>query len=233
MLPKHLQEIHQKRQQAQNDFYTPGGLHVFFKNGIDNDGIDVEKVVASIESKLPLHLRSEIEMIIVGWFDEFEERGINAFYDSGTIYISHIQNDNEDMIEDLVHELAHSLEEAHGYYIYGDEKIKKEFLRKRKHLHDLLWTKGYKIPLATFMDLEYNQEFDEFLYQTVGYDKLSAIVSGLFLTAYAPTSLREYFATGFTTYYMDPNHAYFKKVSPALYEKINSLQDEETLDTYL
>ena len=83
------------------------------------------------------------------------------------------------------------------------------------------------------MDLEYNQEFDEFLYQTVGYDKLSAIVSGLFLTAYAPTSLREYFATGFTTYYMDPNHAYFKKVSPALYEKINSLQDEETLDTYL
>tara|TARA_R110000824_G_scaffold67912_5_gene175901 strand:+ start:3494 stop:4114 length:621 start_codon:yes stop_codon:yes gene_type:complete len=204
---------------------------VFFKDGVEAEGLDVEQAIAQLEEKIPRHLRTEIEMIIIGWFNEFEERGINAFYDSGTIYVSHLQHDSEDMVEDLVHELAHSLEEAHGYEIYADEKIKKEFLRKRKHLHDLLWTRGYKAPLSTFLELDYNQEFDEFLYKQIGYDKLAALISGLFLTAYAPTSLREYFATGFATYYLDPNHEYFKKVSPALYEKIITLQDEERLDT--
>ena len=89
---KHLQE-NQKKQQAQSDFYTSRGLHVYFKDALANDSIDAEKVVANIESKLPQHLLSEIEMIIFGWFDEFAERDLNAFYDSGTIYISPFQAD--------------------------------------------------------------------------------------------------------------------------------------------
>ena len=33
-----------------------------------------------------------------------------------------------------------------------------------------------------------------FLYKTVGYEKLSSMIEGLFISAYAPTSLEEYFA---------------------------------------
>jgi len=52
----------------------------------------------------------------------------------------------------------------------------------------------------------------------------------LFISPYAATSIREYFATMFTEFYLDPNHNFIKKVSPAVYEKIMLLQDPEKLD---
>ena len=131
MLIEHLQKIHKKQQQKVTDFYTAEGLHVYFKDQMLNDEIDVEKVVSRVESIVPQHLRGEIEMVIIGHFDEFEENHFNAFYKDGMIHVTNNQQDNEDMIEDIVHEIAHSTEEPYGYQLYGDNKIKDEFLRKR------------------------------------------------------------------------------------------------------
>tara|TARA_R100000963_G_C4612387_1_gene82358 strand:+ start:222 stop:833 length:612 start_codon:yes stop_codon:yes gene_type:complete len=202
---------------------------VFFKDPVEN--VDVEKVINKLESIIPTHLLSEVEMIIFGWFEEFEERSLNAFYDGGTLYVSNIQDDSMDMYDDIVHEVSHSIEEPHGYFLYGDKKIEQEFLRKRKHLHDILWKMGYKAPLSVFMEPEYSEEFDMFLYQKIGYDKLATVLSGIFISPYAATSLREYFATGFTEFYTHlDDHAFFAKVSPELYKKLILLQDPEKLD---
>ncbi len=228
MLTNYLKEKQEQLNNKSMDFYTPTGLHVYMQTPVD--GVDVESVIHKIENKLPHHFLSEIEMIVFGWFDEFEERSINAFYKDNAIYVSHMQQDEEDLYDDLVHEISHSLEEAHGYQIYADEKVKKEFLRKRKYLHDILWQAGYRAPLSFFQDVEFNEEFDNFLYKKIGYDKLASIMSGLFISPYAATSLREYFATGFTEYYMDSNHNFLQKISPAVFEKINLLQDIEKLD---
>jgi len=194
------------------------------------EGFDVEEVIHKMETVLPQHLRDEVEMIIFGWFEEFEERSINAFYKDNAIYVSHLQDDAADLYDDLIHEIAHSLEEAYGYEIYADEDIKDEFLRKRKYLHDVLWKLGYKAPMSFFEDIEFNQEFDDFLHKKIGYDKLSVIMSGMFISPYAATSLREYFATAFTEYYLDSNHEFLKKVSPAAFYKINMLKDMKELD---
>ena len=212
------------------DFYTPGGLHVYFKDEMHNDDINVEKVIAKVEASVPAHLFGEVDMVIFGQFDEFEERSIKAFYDSGALYISNIQQDAEDLYEDIVHEISHSLEAPYGYTLYGDEKIKHEFLSKRKYMHDILWKAGFKAPESFFMDVEYNEEFDAFLYKKVGYDKLSTLLTGLFISPYAATSLREYFATGFADFYLYPNHTTLKKVSPNLYKKLLLLQDPKKLD---
>lgn len=220
----------QKRLQQQSDFYTPSGLHIYFQEPFHNENVDMEETIARLESSIPHHLLSEVEMIIVGWFKEFEERQINAFYKDGALYISNLQDDNDDLYDDLVHELAHSLESPHGYVIYGDEKIKNEFLRKRKSLHDMLSSRGYRAPLSFFMDVEYNIEFDNFLYKKIGYDKLASIMSGMFINPYAATSLKEYFATGFTDFFINSDHKYLKTISPALYEKIYILQQEKRLD---
>ena len=81
------------------------------------------------------------------------------------------------------------------------------------------------------MNPEYNQEFDLFLYEKVGYDKLSNIAQGIFINPYAATSLREYFATGFTEFYVHPDeHGFLKRVSPQLYKKLVSLHDPKKLD---
>ena len=64
------------KQQSMNeqvDCYTSSGVHVYFKDKIENQDVNVEKVIATVESKVPHHLLSELEMIVVGWFKEFEE----------------------------------------------------------------------------------------------------------------------------------------------------------------
>ena len=68
------------------------------------------------------------------------------------------------------------------------------------------------------------------LYKKIGYDKLSDLMMGLFITPYAATSLREYYATGFSEFYFDSNHNFLRKVSPELYKKLLLIQDPEKLD---
>ena len=229
MLKTYIKNKQTQLLERQADFYTASGLHVYFKEPVEN--IDVESVISKIEAALPSHLTDEIEMIIFGWFDEFEERNLNAFYEGGTLYISHIQDDEDDLYDDLIHEISHSLEEPHGYFLYGDKKVEQEFLRKRKYLHDMLWKMGFKAPLSIFMDPEYNEEFDMFLHQKIGYDKLAPIMAGVFITPYAATSLREYFATGFTEFFLHPeSHNFLKKLGPSLYKKLILLQNPEKLD---
>ena len=231
MLRDYIQHKQSRLLEQQTDFYTSTGIHVYFKDPVSNKEINVETVVSDIESIIPVHLLSEVEMIIIGWFDEFEERSINAFYDGGTLYVSNVQNDFMDMYDDIIHEISHSLEEPYGYFIYGDKKVENEFLRKRKFLHDILWQKGFKAPMTVFMELEYNKEFDMLLYKKIGYDKLSTLLAGVFMTPYAATSLREYYATGFTEFYVNPdNHGFLQKVGPELYKKLVLLQDPEKLD---
>tara|TARA_R110002020_G_scaffold130148_1_gene291294 strand:- start:39938 stop:40594 length:657 start_codon:yes stop_codon:yes gene_type:complete len=213
-----------------SNFYTSRGTHVYFKDKLSNEDIDVEKLVAKIESRIPDHLLSEAEMIVIGWFDEFEERGINAFYKDGILHISNLQDNEEDMYDDIIHEIAHSVEEVYGFEIYGDQDIKDEFLRKRKMLHDKLWSLGHKAPLEWFMNTEYDKEFEEFLFKKVGKDKLRMICMGLFINAYAPVSLREYFATGFTDFYLHPAHNFLKRLGPSLYKKLLLIQNPKELD---
>ena len=62
-------EKQKKLLQKNSDFYTARGTHVYFKDDMMSD-VDVEAVIAKVEAKLPAHLISEIEMIVVGWFEE-------------------------------------------------------------------------------------------------------------------------------------------------------------------
>ena len=231
MLLEHLKKKQQKLQSQTSDFYTSRGLHVYIKDAIVDNSIDIERVIAQVEKILPFSFLSEIEMILVGDFDEFRERQISAAYKDGALYVSNIQADERDMIDDIVHEISHSLEEPYGYELYYDEKLKNEFLEKRERLHKILWANDFKVPKAFFANVEYDEELDEYLLHKVGYDKLTQFCIGLFINAYAPTSLREYFATGFTDFFMEPSgHKYLKRISPVLYEKINDLYDRERLD---
>ena len=56
------------------------------------------------------------------------------------------------------------------------------------------------------------------------------MLTGIFVSPYAATSLREYFATGFTEFYLDSNHNFLQRIAPQLYKKIISLLDQEKLD---
>lgn len=209
-----------------NNFYTSTGIHVYVKDPLTN-GLDMEEIVSVVENRIPKKFLAEVEMMIVGDLEEFEDRKINAMYKDGCLYITNEQDDADDLIDDIIHEIAHSLEEPFGLEIYGDKKLSSEFLNKRGQLRSILWTHDYKTQLNFFMNTEYDIEFDDFLLNKVGYDKLSILMQGLFISPYAATSLREYFATGFTDFFMEPDHRLLKSVSPILYKKIEKLYKDD------
>ena len=219
---EYLRQSHKKAMDSAESFYTSYGIHVYIKDELTN-GLSADEVVEEFESYIPDHLLEEVEMIVIGWFDEFDERQINAFYSDNCLYISNEQDDPEDMIDDLIHETAHSLEAPYGQLIYGDGKLETEFMNKRLQLHNILWSHGYKAPKSFFTDLEYNLEFDNFLLNNIGYDKLALLMQGIFITPYAATSLREYFATGFTEFNMKPDRDHLRDISPVLYQKLRDL----------
>ena len=187
--------------------------------------VDVQNVIAEIEQNVPPYLFEEVDTIIVGSFEFLDERDLEALYKDGAIYISsRIINDN-DLLENILHEMAHSLESSVGYYIYADGTLQSEFLGKRLRLRDMLGSAAEEY-YHDFSNTEYKLEFDQFLYQDIGYPKLRSITSGLFHTPYAVTSLQEYWASGLEDYFVGDREI-LKKMSPRLFSKIEGVITHE------
>ena len=96
--------------------------------------VNVPKVIDAIELQIPRSIFNEIDLIMVGDFDFLQERDLEALYKDGAIYVSNNLLSDEDLLENIIHEVAHSLEESLGYYIYADHKITSEFMAKRETL---------------------------------------------------------------------------------------------------
>jgi len=205
------------------EFVMSENVQVFVKDQITN-GIDIKEVLDTINVHIPAHLVREIDSIYVGIFNDLLQKDVSAAFKDGAIYVSNEQESVADLVDDLVHEIAHSLESPYGYLIYSDSKLKNEFLVKREKLYEILKAEGLNPDEKLFLECEYTKEMDDYLYKTVGYDRLNFIVSsyGLFTSAYSATSLREYFANGFEFYFLDSPHE-LAQICPVLYKKIEEL----------
>jgi hypothetical protein len=191
------------------------------------DNINLENLINHIQKKIPEHLFYEVDMIMVGQFPEFEERQVKSVYTDGAIYATNEQTSEKDLFDDIVHEIAHSLEKPYGHRIYGDDNLELEYLGKRQKLLDILRANGYNIGYDLDRTPDYVQEFDEFLYFDLGFENLKSYIRGLFVTPYSATSISEYFSEGFEHYLVhDP--AYLRKISPVLYSKVEFLVEPET-----
>ena len=206
--------------------FLHGSVPVYIKDPLLNTGISLSSVIAKVSQIVPQFFVHGLDSIYVGDFEQFRERGINAFYDDGSLYISNVQDDEDDMIDDIVHEIAHHVEENHGMDIYGDGRLEQEFLGKRKKLYFLLDAEGYDVRMVDFLNPDFSREFDEFLSKDVGYMNLRGITQGLFYSPYAATSLREYFANGFENFHIKKDYNYLQIMSPVLYNKIEKLLDK-------
>lgn len=188
-----------------------------FKNNI-NLGFIKDK----IETLAPEHFFDNIDGFFVGYVKEFfkDGREYNAMFKDGAIYLSPDQDNERDLLDDILHEVAHAVEKKYKDQIYGDGRLEREFLAKRKHLYYLLGDKEYSI--EDYDNPEYDYKFDQHLYKNIGYDKLRGISAELFYSPYAITALREYWANGFENYLLGSSGK-LKEISPVLYQKIDSL----------
>jgi hypothetical protein len=213
------------KSKKQNNF-TIKGVQVFIKDS-SREIQDLKVPISSALNKVPEHLLVNLDTIYFGSFEHLEKLDLQAMYMNSSIFISSEIEEESEIVDDLVHEIAHSIEEIHKDKIYFDGEIEREFILKRKSLWNLLKQKGLNADLSRFLETEYNQEFDEFLYLEIGYPVLSIYSSSLFYSPYAVTSLREYFANGFEAFFMKEDVARLQKLSPALFKKIVLLSDLE------
>jgi len=206
--------------QQQREFSLFGKL--FYLQETFLGDVNVQSVIELLELKIPAHLFDEIDTIMVGTFDFLDQRELEATYKDGAIYVSNKIMTDEDLLENILHELSHSLEVPLGRIIYSDFRIEREFIAKRKTLKRTLASEGYFVDNLNFEDCEHDDEFDKFLYKEVGYPVLQSLTMGLFHTPYAATSLREYWASGFEDYFLGTKK-FLKDTSPQLFNKIEGV----------
>ena len=210
-----------------NNFHVLGGrIHVQIKDPLPAE-INFVDIFEKVRRLIPDGFFLGLKSIKIGQFKDFHEKHVNAFYSNGSLYITNVQDDAQDIIDDVIHEIAHLIEERYPDELYGDGYIRAEFLGKRKKLLDILAAHGYNVMIDGFTETEYSVEFDNFLYKEIGYSKLANFIQGLFLGPYSVTSVHEYFATGLEDYFIKHGErSYMKSVCPMLYRKISLLEKE-------
>ena len=201
-------------------------ISVFIKDPLP-ENVPLNPVLRKVESIIPRHLVYNIDTVYVGQFKHLKEREINALYQDGALYISNAQDDVVDLLDDIIHEISHAAEEKYGPEIYGDFEIENEYLAKKQRLYEVLKSYEYNVDYNMFMQTEYSQEFDNLLYKEIGYEKLEHFTIGLFLSNYAVTSMREYFAIGFERYFLGDSGE-LAAVCPYLSQKIERLANLES-----
>jgi hypothetical protein len=218
---EYIKKSSQKHLAERREYTLFNKTIVFVKDALPKE-VNMTKVIKDIEKKLPSFLAYDLDAIYVGQFPELNTREVESVFMNGAVFISNKQNSVEEMCSSIVHEVAHGVEERYGEDIYGDSEVVIEFRAKRKKLASLLEEQGIKSNPKLFINLEFSQEFDDFLYKQVGYDLVNRLASGLFISPYAATSIREYFANGFECFFCKEPE-YLEKISPKLYSKILTL----------
>jgi len=195
-----------------------------------NDNIDLSHILQFLQRKIPARFYQTLKSVHIKHLREFEERKINALFKNRTIYVSGFQENTEDILRSIVHELGHVVEYKYHSTIYGDQKLEKEFLLKRKTFFDRIQEKALKNKKSLqllLMNPEYSTELDDFFYNFFGYDRLGREYGDVFVSPYSITSLSEYWGVGFETYFIDGKEK-LVKISPVLFNKIEDVVYERS-----
>jgi hypothetical protein len=200
------------------------GVKIVIKDPLPNY-INLKKVFKKVKDLFPSSFFDNMHKILIGKRKEFEEKDVNAMYKDGVLYITNDQDDDYDFYDDIVHEICHSIEEMHEDQIYGDGLMEDEFIRKRRFTLDMLSADGYNCKDIDIGELGFSPKIDNFFHKEVGYKKLGNLTRDIFLTPYAITSIREYWATAFENFWLKPDErSFIKKSSPVLYRKIITIK---------
>jgi len=210
-----------KRAQNRNE-YMLFNVPVYVINKFPNN-IKINNILNTVKDTISKNYLNGLDAIYIGDFKDLNRRDIQSMLKDGAIWISsnNVKNVITEplVVENIIHEISHLLEERYQSEIYGDGKLEREYNSKKNRLFNMLKSDGYTLSYDLFFSDDMLKEFDDFLYRTVGYDKISLLTSGLFLSPYSITTIREYFASGMLNYLLEEGE-YLNEISPVLYKKI-------------
>ena len=215
-----------KKAQDRNE-YMLFNVPVYVINKFPSN-IKINNILDSVKDIINKKYLDRLDAIYIGDFKDLNRRDIQSMLKDDAIWISsnNVKNVITEplVVENIIHEIAHLLEEKYQSQIYGDRKLEREYNSKKNRLFHLLKNEEYDIDLELFFSDDMLKEFDNFLYKVVGYDKISLLTAGLFLSPYSITTVREYFASGMLDYLTSDN-SYIDEISPVLYSKIKQIEE--------
>lgn len=221
-----IKDSRRKEIAARREWVVFGTVKLIVKDHPPSN-VSIQNIIQELEEKIPKSFVQNLDVIYIGQFEHLISREVEAVYEDGAIYVSNEQPDEQEFIESIGHEIAHSVEEIMFQSIYSDGAIEKEFLGKRRRLWSILNSRGLASDADKryFQKLEYSTEFDAYLYKKVGYPVLTSLTMGLFLSPYGATSLREYFANAFESFFLNDEAEYVKHISPVVYNKLITISN--------
>lgn len=219
MLRKYLQERNKNNSIRINDNVSLNTISPLPAN------ISISKIATFLRTNIPASFLGCVDGVYIVHLTDFDKRNINALYKDNAIYVTNKQSSEQDLLDDIVHELAHAIEEKFEKMVYSDGALSLEFRQKRSTLWDRLKDRGHEpshIGRQRFVDVEYDRELDEWFFNNLGYENLQKIGNDLFASPYGVTSLREYWANGFENYILGGKEK-VRSSSPSLFEKIEDV----------
>ena len=182
--------------------------------------VEIKFFIDKLREILSPKALNHVNKIKFGRYPNLDKENYKSYYKDGTIYLSNQVDFVEDILMNFFHELAHSFEKPYYEEIYKDGFLAKEFLNKRNKLKNVITMyEGGRAPPFDFNQINYSKKLDNYLVNTIGYDKLWKYSAGIFTNPYAATSLREYFAAGFENWLKGEQEMLYR-TSPVLYNKL-------------
>lgn len=206
-----------------NNHFSYNGISILIKDQLKYE-LDFDELYGALDDIPPQYFK-EIDYIMFGQFDFLNSRRFNASYYDGAIYVSNLQENNSTVIDDIVHEVGHAVEEKYRNFLFSDGSIESEFLKKRAMLKSELKKSGFSYVPSGIDKSDYDHVLDQYFYDTIGYPVLTSITQNIYYSPYASTSISEYFANGFEAFYYHRD-IYLKTVSPILFTKLESLEEK-------
>jgi hypothetical protein len=212
----------------------PRGLYLFNKIPfrVTNEypsHINLINVIARIERTIPEWCFRDVEEVFVGEFKNLKQRKVNAVFEDDAIYLLNDRDTEDHVFDDILHEVAHSLEKRYSEQLYSDDtNLREEFLGKRQRLAALLKHDKVHMPNQYVNNVEYSDEMDDFLVNEIGYDRLSGYTKDLFINPYAVTSLSEYVAVAFEKYFsgIQEDRNMVRSLCPTVYRSLQEIEEE-------
>jgi hypothetical protein len=216
-----------ERQRSLKEYYLFNSIPMRI-NDVFVKPIDIHLIIDKIEDMFSMDLFGNLKSVEIGHHPVFDLKGVNAAFLNSRFYITNVQDNEDDFLDDFVHELAHLVERDIGEEFYKDGEIFDEFLSKRGALKRILRSHGHDVEKLNFANLLYSPEFDTYINDQVGKEKIKTIIDGLFLSAYSILAVSEYYATGFENYFLGDRRS-LKNTCPKLYKKLEQLEEFEDL----
>lgn len=216
---EYLKKSYRKNRESPVGSLSIAGLKVYIKEPLINN-VDIDRCLRYIADRIPHEMISNVDTVMIGNFSFLQKRNAEGIFRGGTIYITNNQESERHFIADIVHEIAHSFEEKEN--IQQDQNMINEFLQKRMMMYQILSTHnllGNTVTEKDFSNIKYSPKFDDYLYKQIGYEKLNNLLGGLFISPYAATCLREYFANGFENFFVNDMFI-VKKYATSVYNKL-------------